>query len=143
VLVVRVHGLAPPEVIERRYDHIVAFERLLHDEGTRVLKIMLHASKAYQLERFRKRLENPDKHWKFNPGDLKERAHWDAYMRAFEIALERTSIETAPWYVVPAEERWFRDVVVSQLVREALEALDPQYPPPTFDPAAYPPASLR
>ncbi|HLT47867.1 MAG TPA: polyphosphate kinase 2 family protein [Rubricoccaceae bacterium] len=143
VLIVRVHGLAPPDVIERRYDHIVAFERLLHDEGTRVVKVMLHVSKAYQLERFRNRLEKPDKHWKFNPGDLAERERWDDYMRAFEIALERTSTDFAPWYVVPAEERWFRDLVVTQLLRETLEAMDPQYPPPSFDPADYPPESLR
>jgi PPK2 family polyphosphate:nucleotide phosphotransferase len=143
VLIVRVHDLAPPDVIERRYDHIVAFERLLHDAGTRVVKVMLHISKAYQLERMRRRLERPDKHWKFNPGDLKERERWDDYMRAFEIALERTSTETAPWYVVAAEERWFRDLAVSQLLRETLEAMDPQYPPPTFNPADYPPDALR
>src|SRR5690606_26439630 len=93
VLVERVKRLAPEEVIERRYDHIVAFERLLHDEGTRVVKVMLHISKDYQLSRFRNRLEKPDKHWKFNPGDLQDRARWDDYMRAFEIALERTSTE--------------------------------------------------
>ena len=143
VLVVRVHGLAPPEVVERRYGHIVAFERLLHDEGTRVVKVMLHVSKAYQLERFRNRLEKPDKHWKFNPADLEERARWDDYMRAFEVAIERTSTDFAPWYVVPAEERWFRDVVVSQLLRETLEDMDPQYPAPSFDPADYPPEALR
>ena len=143
VLVVRVHGLAPPEVVERRYGHIVAFERLLHDEGTRVVKVMLHVSKAYQLERFRNRLEKPDKHWKFNPADLEERARWDDYMSAFEVAIERTSTDFAPWYVVPAEERWFRDVVVSQLLRETLEDMDPQYPAPSFDPADYPPEALR
>jgi PPK2 family polyphosphate:nucleotide phosphotransferase len=143
VLVVRVHGWAPADVIERRYDHIRHFERLLADAGTRIVKIMLHISKAYQLERMRRRLERPDKHWKFNPGDLKERERWDDYMRAFEIALERTSTEEAPWYVVPAEERWFRDLVVSRLLRETLEAMNPQYPPPSFDPADYPPESLR
>jgi PPK2 family polyphosphate:nucleotide phosphotransferase len=143
VLIVRVHGWAPEETIERRYDHIRHFERLLHDEGTRIVKVMLHISKAYQLERMRRRLERPDKHWKFNPGDLKERERWDDYMRAFEIALERTSTDYAPWYVVPAEERWFRDLVVSQLLRETLEAMNPQYPPPSFDPADYPPESLR
>jgi PPK2 family polyphosphate:nucleotide phosphotransferase len=143
VLIVRVHGWAPPDVIERRYDHILAFERLLADARTRVVKVMLHVSKAYQLERMRRRLERPDKHWKFNRGDLKEREFWDAYMRAFEVALARTSAEAAPWYVVPAEKRWFRDLVVSRLVREALEAMNPQYPPPTFDPADFPPESLR
>ena len=142
VLVVRVHGLAAPDVVERRYGHVRNFEALLADAGTRVVKVMLHISKDYQLERFRRRLERPDKHWKFNPGDLEERKLWGDYMRAFEIALERTSTEAAPWYVVPAETRWYRDLVVSQILLDALEALDPQYPEPTFDPADYPPGSI-
>ena len=142
VLIVRVHGWASPDVIERRYEHINHFESLLADGGTRVVKIMLHVSKDYQLERMRRRLERSDKHWKFNPADLKERARWDEYMDAFETALTRCSTETAPWYVVPGEERWFRDLVVSQLLLETLEAMDPQYPAPTFDPADYPPESI-
>lgn len=142
VLIARVKGLAPPDEIERRYEHINAFERLLRDRGTRVVKVMLHISKDYQLGRLRRRLERPDKHWKFDPGDLAERARWDDYMAAFEIALQRCSTEDAPWYVVPAEERWFRDLVVSQLLRETLEAMDPQYPAPTFDPADYPPEAI-
>ena len=142
VLIVRVHGWDAPEVIERRYDHIRHFEALLADARTRVVKVMLHISKDYQLERFRRRLERPDKHWKFNPGDLKERERWDDYMRAFEIAIERTSTDAAPWYVVPAETRWYRDLVVSQIVVDALEAMDPQYPEPEFDPADYPPGSI-
>ncbi|HYE95301.1 MAG TPA: PPK2 family polyphosphate kinase [Rubricoccaceae bacterium] len=142
VLIVRVHGWAPPGVIERRYDHINAFERLLLDSHTRIVKLYLHVSKAYQLERMRRRLERPDKHWKFNPGDLKERERWDDYMRAFEIAFERCSTEQAPWYVVPAEKRWFRDLVVAQLLRETLEAMDPLYPAPDFNPAEFPPDAL-
>ena len=142
VLIVRVHEWAPADVIERRYEHIRAFESLLADAGTRVVKVMLHISKDYQLERFRRRLERPDKHWKFNPDDLAERERWEDYMRAFEVALERTSTEAAPWYVVPAETRWYRNALVSQIVREQLEALDPQYPPPSFDPADYPPGSI-
>ncbi|MGB3543165.1 PPK2 family polyphosphate kinase [Rubrivirga sp.] len=142
VLIVKVHGWAAPDVIERRYDHIRNFETLLEDAGTKVVKVMLNISKDYQLERFRRRLERPDKHWKFNPGDLDERKLWDDYMQAFQVALERTSTETAPWYVVPAETRWFRDLLVSQIVREALEGLDPQYPEPEFDPAEFPPESL-
>ncbi len=138
VLIVRVHEWADADVIERRYDHIRHFESLLADARTRVVKIMLHISKDYQLERFRRRLERADKHWKFNPDDLDERKRWGDYMRAFEIALERTSTEAAPWYVVPAETRWFRDLVVSQIFVDALEAMDPQYPAPTFDPADYP-----
>lgn len=142
VLIVRVHGWASEETIERRYDRIRHFEELLTGEGTRVVKVMLHISKDYQLQRFRRRLERPDKHWKFNPADLTERAHWDTYMRAFEIALERTSTEDAPWYVVPAEERWWRDIVVGEILLKTLEAMDPQYPEPEFDPADYPPDSL-
>ena len=142
VLIGRVHGLAEPELIERRYDHINHFEALLADAGTRVVKVMIHVSKDYQRERMRRRLERPDKHWKFNPADLKERARWDEYMDAFEIALARCSTESAPWYVVPGEKRWFRDLVVSQLLRETLEAMNPQYPEPDFDPADYPPESI-
>ncbi len=142
VLIVRVKGWAPPDEIERRYEHIAAFERLLAENRTRVVKLMLHVSKAYQLERLRRRLERPDKHWKFNPADLKERERWDDYMRAFETALEKTSTDAAPWYVVPSEKRWFRDLVVARLLREALEAMAPQYPAPTFDPADFPPETL-
>ena len=142
VLIVRVHGWAEPDVIERRYSHIRHFESLLADAGTTVVKVMLHISKDYQLERFRRRLERPDKHWKFNPADLDERALWDDYRRAFEVALERTSTEAAPWYVVPAETRWYRDLVVSQIAVDALEAIDPQYPAPSFDPADFPPGSI-
>lgn len=142
VLIVRVHAAASEETIERRYAHICAFERLLHDEGTRIVKVMLHISPEYQSGRFRRRLKHSDKHWKFNPDDLKERARWGDYQRAFEIALERTSTEDAPWHVVPAEKRWFRDLVVATLVRDALRAMDPRYPAPDFDPADYPPDSL-
>ncbi|GAB5534753.1 MAG: polyphosphate kinase 2 family protein [Rubricoccaceae bacterium] len=142
VLIVKVHGWAPPDIIERRYDHINAFEALLADAGTRVVKVMLHVSKDYQLERFRRRLQRPDKHWKFNPEDLEERGHWDAYQDVFETALARTSTEAAPWYVIPSEKRWFRDRVISQLLVDTLTSMDPQYPEPSFDPADYPPESL-
>ncbi len=142
VLIVRVHGWASEKEIERRYDLINGFEELLGTAKTRVVKVMLHVSKAYQLERLQRRLERPDKHWKFNPEDLAERALWDGYQQAFEVALEKTSTEAAPWYVVPAEKRWYRDLVVTQLMRQALERMNPQYPAPTFDPAAYPPESL-
>jgi PPK2 family polyphosphate:nucleotide phosphotransferase len=142
VLIVRVHGWAEPDVIERRYDHINHFESLLADGGTRVVKLMIHVSKAYQLERMKRRLKRSDKHWKFNPADLDERALWDDYMGAFETALTRCSTEAAPWYVIPGEERWFRDLVVSQLLLETLEDMDPQFPEPSFDPADYPPDSI-
>ena len=142
VLIARVHGLAPAETIERRYGHIRHFESLLADAGTAVVKVMLNVSKGYQRERFRRRLDRPDKHWKFNPDDLDEREHWDDYMDAFEVALSRTSTEAAPWFVVPAETRWYRDLVVSQIVLDALEAIDPQFPEPTFDPADFPEGSI-
>jgi PPK2 family polyphosphate:nucleotide phosphotransferase len=142
VLIVRVHGWAEPDVIERRYDHINHFEALLADGGTRIVKLMLHVSKDYQLERMRRRLRRSDKHWKFNPADLKERERWDEYMEAFEVALTRCSTDVAPWYVIPGEERWFRDLVVSQLLLETLEDMDPQYPEPSFDPEDYPPESI-
>lgn len=142
VITVRVRELAPPETVEQRYTHINAFERLLHDEGTRVVKVMLHVSKDYQRERLRRRLKRPDKHWKFDPGDLDDRALWDDYQESYEAALMRCSTQFAPWYVVPAERRWFRDLVISQLLIETLEEMDPQYPPPSFDLAEYPPESV-
>jgi PPK2 family polyphosphate:nucleotide phosphotransferase len=143
VLIVRVHGWAEPDLIEQRYGHINDFERLLHDHGTRVVKVMLHISKDYQLERLRRRLERPDKHWKFNPDDLAERALWTDYMGAFELALKRTSKPWAPWYVVSAEKRWYRDLVVSQIMVDVLEDMAPQYPEPDYDIDAYPPDSLE
>lgn len=142
VLVVRVKKLAPSSVIEKRYDHINEFERLLHDHGTRVVKVMLHISKEYQLGRLRRRLIRPDKQWKFNPGDLKERARWDDYMDAYEIMLNRCSTEYAPWYVVPAEKRWFRNLVIGSLLLHTLRQMDPQIPDLDYNPADYPPDSL-
>jgi PPK2 family polyphosphate:nucleotide phosphotransferase len=135
VLIGRVKKLAPARLIEKRYDHINDFERLLTDHGTRIVKILLHISPEYQLEQFRERLQDPEKHWKFNPEDLKERALWKDYMTAYEEVLRRTSTGYAPWFVVPSEHKWFRTMVVSELIRKTLEHMDPQYPKPTFDPA--------
>ena len=143
VLIVRVHGWAPKDVLENRYEHINNFEKLLADNGTRIVKIMLNISKDYQLERLRRRLERPDKHWKFNPGDLKERELWDKYMECYEIALQRCSTDYAPWYAVPAENQWFRNLVITELIKDTLEDMNPQYPEPEFDPKQYPPESLR
>ncbi len=143
VLIVRVHGWAPPEVIEQRYAHINDFERLLTDTGTRVVKIMLHISKEYQLSRLRRRLKRPDKHWKFNPDDLKERRRWPDYMDAFENAIRRCSTADAPWYVVPAENRWYRNVVISQLLVDTLTDMNPAFPPPSFDPTEFTPESIQ
>lgn len=142
VLVVRVRGLAPAPLIDKRYGHINDFEQLLFDHGTRIVKFMLHISKDYQLERLRRRLRLPDKHWKFNPGDLKERKRWNEYMRAYEIMLSRCSTEHAPWYVIPAENRWFRNLVVSQVVLDTLEEMAPDFPKADFDIEDYPPESL-
>lgn len=142
VLVVRVHGLVPSALIDKRYGHINDFEKLLFDHGTRIVKFMLHISKDYQLERLRRRLRHPEKHWKFNPGDLKERKRWDQYMQAYEMMLARCSTEHAPWYVIPAETRWFRNLVVSQIVLDVMESMAPAFPEAGFNVEDYPPESL-
>lgn len=136
VLIVRVKNFAPEKVWKRRYDHINAFEKRLVDEGTAVLKFMIHISKDYQKERLQRRLDRPDKHWKFNPEDLTERARWDDYMEAFNDALSKCSTKDAPWYVVPAERRWFRNLLIARVVVDTLEKMDPQMPEPDFDPAS-------
>lgn len=133
VLAVRVQGLADEATWQRRYEHINAFERLLNDEGTRVLKFFLHISPDYQKKRFERRLHRADKQWKFAPEDLDNRERWEAYMDAYEDALRLCSTEDAPWYVVPAERRWFRDLVIVQTVVEHLEAMAPTFPEPDFD----------
>ena len=137
VLIVKVHNWADKQTIDRRYDHINEFEALLADRGTKVLKIMLHVSKDYQLERLRRRLRRADKHWKFNPEDLAERARWPDYQKAFEAALSKCSTEAAPWYVVPAERRWFRDLALRQLLVETLEGMNPRFPEPAWEPGEY------
>lgn len=137
VLVVRVHQLAPADLIEKRYGHIKDFERLVADHSTRIIKVMLNISKEYQADRLRRRLERPNKHWKFNPADLEERKLWGEYMAAYELAVSRTSVSWAPWYIVPAEKHWWRDLVVSELLRRELEDMNPQYPAPKFDPAGF------
>lgn len=129
VLVVRVHGLAPPESIERRYDQINAFERHLADNGVTVLKFFLHISKDEQKERLQERINNPTKRWKFNPGDLNERKLWKPYMEAYEAALRRCSTPWAPWYVIPADRNWYRNALVARIVRVTLEEMDLKYPP--------------
>lgn len=128
VLVVRVRNLAPAEVIERRYDQINAFEKHLTENGVTILKFMLHISKDEQAKRLQERLDDPAKHWKFNPGDLEDRELWDDFQRAYEIALERCSTEHAPWRVVPADKKWRRNAIIASIVHGTLEGLDPQYP---------------
>jgi PPK2 family polyphosphate:nucleotide phosphotransferase len=133
VLIVRVHGWITPEVCRERYEAINAFERTLTANGTRVVKVMLHISKDEQAERLRKRLDKPEKRWKFNPTDLDERKRWDDYQRAYEDAVGATSTVDAPWYVVPADRKWYRDWAVLTIIVEALRAMDPQYPEPADD----------
>jgi PPK2 family polyphosphate:nucleotide phosphotransferase len=128
VLVVRVHGLVPPGQIRKRYGQINAFEKHLTENGVTLLKFCLHISKEEQKERLQSRLDRPDKHWKFNTGDLAERKLWGKYMRAYETALTRCSTPHAPWYVVPANRKWYRDVVIGRIVLRTLEGLDLQYP---------------
>ena len=130
VLVVRVHELVPESVWSRRYRHIRDFERMLTDEGTTVVKLFLNISKDEQKERLQARLDEPNKNWKFNSGDLKDRALWEDYQEAFRVALQETSTEYAPWYVVPANRKWYRNLVVSNILIQTLEGMDPQFPPP-------------
>jgi PPK2 family polyphosphate:nucleotide phosphotransferase len=133
VLIVRVHELVPPGRWKARYRHIRDFERMLADEGTTILKFFLHISRDEQRERLQARLDDPAKHWKFRVGDLEERKHWDAYMQAFEDAIRETARPHAPWYVVPADRKWYRDLVVGEAIVDALEKLDLGYPPSPDD----------
>ena len=130
VLVVRVKGLVPEQRWSNRYDHIRAFEKMLADEGTTIVKLFLNISRDEQAERLRARLDEPDKNWKFRRGDLEDRALWDDYQSAYEDALTRTSTEYAPWYVVPANRKWYRNLAVSSILIRTLEGMGPRYPEP-------------
>jgi PPK2 family polyphosphate:nucleotide phosphotransferase len=134
VLVVRVHSLVAPDVWRKRYDHINDFERMLVEEGTTILKFYLNIDQEEQRERFQARLDDPSKHWKFNPGDLKERELWSEYTKAYEDVLSKTSTEWAPWYVVPANRKWYRNLVIASIIIDTLEKLDMHFPEPDFDP---------
>ena len=133
VLIVKVHGWADPEEIERRYGAINDFEARLVDDGVTIVKCMLHISPEEQKQRLLARLDDPTKFYKYNPGDLDERARWADYRAAYEIALERTSTPHAPWHVVPSDRKWFRNYALGRLLLEALRGLDPQWPPAEFD----------
>ena len=128
VLVVRVHSLVPEERWSKRYDQINDFERTLAAEGTTVLKFFLNISPDEQLARFKERYEDPTKRWKFKVGDLAEREKWKDYMAAYEEVLERCSTPEAPWYVIPSDRKWFRNLAIAEIVADELERLDPQYP---------------
>ena len=134
VLVPRVHKQITKDVWRERCEDIVSFERLLTRNGVTLLKFFLHISKDEQKARLEARLEEPDKLWKFNPGDLKERAVWDDYQRAYEAVINASATENAPWYIVPSDRKWARNLMIMQTVVSALETMDPQYPVAQFDP---------
>jgi PPK2 family polyphosphate:nucleotide phosphotransferase len=129
VLVVRVHGFVPKERWSKRYDQINDFERMLVEEGTTILKFFLAISKEEQRQRFQDRVDDPTKRWKFRLGDLDERKLWDDYRAAYEDMLEKTSTDVAPWFVIPADRNWFRNLAVASIVADTIEDLDPRYPP--------------
>lgn len=133
VLVVRVHELVAEQVWQKRYEQINQFEKLLADCGTQIVKFFLHISREEQKERFQARLDDPRKNWKFSIKDVKERDHWDEYTRAYEDALNLCSTPWAPWYVIPADHKWYRNLVISEILVETLEKLDMSFPPPLPD----------
>ena len=128
VLVVRVDSLVPESVWRQRYEQINRFEELVTETGTTILKFYLHISKKEQKERFEARLSDPTRHWKFSKGDLDKRAQWDDYMAAYQEALESCSTEQAPWFAIPADQKWYRNVAIARILVATLERLDPQFP---------------
>lgn len=133
VLVVRVHGLVTKKVCRRRYEAINAFERQLADNGTHILKFYLHIDQAEQLARFKQRIDDPARHWKISESDYAERLYWDQYQEAFEQAIGQCSTELAPWFVIPANHKWFRNLAVSRILVETLESLEMGFPAPSVD----------
>jgi PPK2 family polyphosphate:nucleotide phosphotransferase len=133
VLIARVHGLAEPAEIESRYEQINEFEAELATDGVVIVKCMLNVSADEQRSRLLARLDSEDKYWKFNPSDVDERARWGDYRTAYEIALERTNTEVAPWYVVPSDKKWYRNLVIGGLLLEHLRGMAPRWPPADFD----------
>jgi PPK2 family polyphosphate:nucleotide phosphotransferase len=136
VLVVRVHKLVPKSVWSKRYDLINAFEATLHQSGTRVLKFYLHISPEEQLRRFKERLDDPARNWKISESDYTEREFWPRYREAYEEAMDRTSTEHAPWYVIPADHKWFRNLAISQIIAETMDEMDLKAPAARVDLAA-------
>ena len=133
VLVVRVHDLVPRKVWSKRYDQINDFERMLSASGVHIVKFLLYIGKDEQEKRFRERIDDKDKNWKFSPADLKEREYWDQYTEAYQDMLRKCSKDHAPWYVIPANNKWFRNLAVSQILCETLEGMDLKFPKPTAD----------
>jgi PPK2 family polyphosphate:nucleotide phosphotransferase len=136
IISVKVKKLRPDDVWKKRYRHIVDFERMLVDEGTTIVKFFLHISPEEQKERLLSRLRQPEKHWKLNPDDIQDRSQWGEFMAAYEEMIGRTSTNHAPWYVVPANRKWYRNIVVAQIVVEHLRALNMEYPQPNWDPGS-------
>jgi PPK2 family polyphosphate:nucleotide phosphotransferase len=130
IIAVRVKKLFPDEVWQRRQRHVVDFERMLAEEGTTIVKIFLHISKDEQKRRLEERLKNPEKHWKFNPDDLADRTRWNDFMTAYEDVIGSTSTKYAPWYIVPADRKWYRNLVISQVLIDTLDSLKMRYPEP-------------
>lgn len=135
IIAVKVKKLYPDKVWKQRFRHVVEFERMLAEEGTTIVKIYLHISKEEQKERLESRLVNPDKHWKFNPDDLKDRGLWSDFMDTYEDVLSKTSTEDAPWFVVPANRKWYRNLVVARIMVDTLKKLDMKFPDITWDPS--------
>ena len=135
IIAVRVKKIFPDEVWKRRQRHVVEFERMLAEEGTTLVKIFLHISKDEQKARLQARLDNPAKHWKIHPEDLVDRAHWDDFMEAYEDVISKTSTEQAPWYVVPADRKWYRNLCVARIMLDTLKRLNMEFPPIHWDPA--------
>ncbi|MGA3294817.1 MAG: polyphosphate kinase 2 family protein [Candidatus Acidiferrales bacterium] len=133
VLVVRVHNLVPREIWSRRYNQINEFEELLHDNRIKIVKFFLHISKDEQRRRFQQRIDDPDRRWKISQADFDERKFWDDYTAAYEDVLAKCSTEHAPWFVIPANKKWFRNLAVSHVIAETLESMDMAFPPPTID----------
>ncbi|MCY4400994.1 MAG: polyphosphate kinase 2 family protein [Candidatus Poribacteria bacterium] len=133
VLVVRVHDLVPNSVWKQRYQQINDFERMLVENGTVVLKFFLHISKDEQKERLESRINDPTKHWKITEADIRERAYWDDYMQAYEAVLQKCSTSWAPWYIIPANKKWYRNLVITQRIVETLDSLNMNYPKPNSD----------
>lgn len=137
VLIAKVRNLASEKTIEQRYEQINAFEKMLVENGTTILKFMLHISKDEQKERLQERLDNPKKNWKFNAGDLDDRKLWDEYQDAYEIMLERCSTSWAPWHVIPADRKWVRNAAIASIVKATLEEMDPRYPEVPWKPGDF------
>ena len=133
VLVQRVHEMVPKKIWSKRYDHINDFEKILYENGTHILKFYLHIDAEEQLKRFKKRLDDPARHWKISDADYAERPYWDAYTKAFEDALSKCSTKHAPWFIIPSNHKWIRNLAISQIVAEKLASLNMTFPEPTVD----------